>query len=161
MFWAVTQQFDPASGWAMAGGMEGPRCLHIALEGPNPDPRMPEHEPPDPRHFLTGRSALRYGAYASSLTIDGDAPEPEALEPTLPEPTPRRFPLYVLRLEPPDGEPLTSHGGGSSSSRGRDPESPPTIMNSQFALPSRAVTELSVTLYDDDEVVATGRLERR
>src|SRR5262245_8121571 len=136
-FWAVDRQFDDSSGWVMVGGMQGPQRLHVDLEGPNPDPRHPEPEPDgEPPIGAPG---------GATLTLPGGAAR-----------TSRRYPMYVLALDLPDGERLASHGGGTGwSGRRRDGAYPPSVMNVLFDIPAEDVTSMTATLYDDDDLVAT------
>lgn len=139
-FWAVETQFDAASGWVLVGGLPGPQRLHVVVEGPNPDPRRPA-EP----------QVVAAPADASGIAI-------LRLE-NVDRPAPGRFPLYVLALALPNGRDLASHGGGVSwGGRRRNGQYPPSVLNALFDNPSSDVVALTATLYDDDEVIATGRL---
>ncbi|MEV0271153.1 hypothetical protein AB0H43_20435 [Hamadaea sp. NPDC050747] len=140
MFWTVETQFRAESGWRLVGGIASEHLLHIVAEGPNPDPRRPGQpqivEPP------TDAQA------AATLRLTNAEP-----------PGPARFPLYIMKLIGPDGHELPSRGAGISwSGRIRGGQHPPSVLNALFETPLAGARLLAAALYDDGELMATGRL---
>lgn len=140
IFWSVETQFPAECGWTLVGGIASEQQLHIIAEGPNPDPRRPDEllvvEPP----------------------ADAQATATVRLANTKP-PTTARFPLYVLKIAGPDRLDLPSRGTSVSwSGRVRGERHPPSVLNAVYEKPPTGVRLLAAALYDDDELLGTGKL---